>query len=265
MYPKTFFDQHGTESISGTCFVIMPFAKDFTPTFKAIQRSIEANLGFQCTRTDELLGGGHIIVDILRGISSCELVIADVTGKNPNVYYELGIAHMSKPVEKVILLSQSAEEIPFDLRQFRHIIYKPGTVGLKALSRMLEHAVYAISEPAHRIHVDENCRGNLRDKLMGPDHCLYEFRIEGGFAGHEAAKLSLSVVRHIMEKQPRQEVAFEGGMGLRLGERRPIYRDLPGWEISLETAPNGRTCFRIHEPVPAATAAKRARKPPTRA
>ena len=185
MYPKTFFEQHQTEAIAGTCFVIMPFAKAFTPTFKAIQRSIETNLGFQCTRTDELLGGGHIIEDILRGIASSELIVADVTGKNANVYYELGIAHMSKPVEKVVLLSQNVDEIPFDLRQFRHIIYKPGTAGLNAMSRMLAQAVSAISEPAHRIYVGEDGRGNLPEKLMGPDHCLYEFRIKGEFTGHQ--------------------------------------------------------------------------------
>lgn len=264
MYPKTFFENHRTEPTAGTCFVIMPFAKAFTPTFKAIQRSIEKDLGFQCTRTDELLGGGHIVEDILRGIASSELVVADVTGKNANVYYELGIAHMSKSMEKVILLSQSADEIPFDLRQFRHIIYKPGTAGLNAMSRTLAQAVSAISEPVHRIHVDEVGRGTLPEKLMGPDHCLYEFRIEGGFTGHQSVKFGLSVIRHIMERRPRQEVAFDGGMGLRLGERRPICPDLPGWEISLETAPNGRRCFRIHEPGPTIKTAKRARNVPTR-
>lgn len=265
MYPKTFFEQHRTGPTTGTCFVIMPFAKEFTPTFKAIQRSIEIDLGFQCTRTDELLGGGHIIEDILLGIASSELIVADVTGRNANVYYELGIAHMSKPVEKVVLLSQSADEIPFDLRQFRHIIYKTGISGLNAMSRMLAQAVAAICEPVHRIHVDEEGRGSLPDKLMGPDRCLYEFRIEGGFPGHQSAKFGLCVVRHIMEKRPRQEVALNRGMGLRLGERRPISSHLPGWDISLESAPNGRICFRIHEPTSVTPRPKRVRKLPARA
>src|SRR6185503_8689366 len=124
MYPRTFFSSRADAIEPGTCFVIMPFAKAFTATFKAIQNAVERNLGFRCTRTDELLGGGHIIEDILKGIASSELIIADVTGRNANVYYELGIAHMAKPIEKVILLSQNVDEIPFDLRQFRHIVYK---------------------------------------------------------------------------------------------------------------------------------------------
>jgi hypothetical protein len=261
MYPKAFFDQHAVKPVAGTCFVIMPFAKAFTPTFKAIQRSIEKNLGFLCTRTDELLGGGNIIEDILRGIASSELIVADVTGRNANVYYELGIAHMSKEVEKVILLSQDVYEIPFDLRQFRHIIYKPGIAGLNALSRRLGEAVSAISKPVHRIHVDEHGRGSLPEKLMGPDHCLYEFRIEDGFVGHRSAKFRIHVVRHIMDKGHRSEVAFSGGMGLMLGERRPIDS---GWEISLETAPNGETCYRIYEPtIPLGAKPARRRSPRT--
>jgi hypothetical protein len=159
MYPRTFFDQHKAEPTAGTCFVIMPFAKKFTPTFKAIQQAIELNLGFQCMRTDELLGGGHIIEDILRGIASSEVIVADVTGMNANVYYELGIVHMSKDVEKVILLSQDVAEIPFDLRQFRHIIYKAGKAGLNALTGTLAEAVSAIGKPVHRIYVDRNGQG----------------------------------------------------------------------------------------------------------
>ncbi len=74
----------------------MPFAAKFEPIFVAIKAALEADLGLACTRTKELLGGGNIIEDILRGIGESELVIVDVTGKNPNVFYELGIAHMSK-------------------------------------------------------------------------------------------------------------------------------------------------------------------------
>lgn len=245
MYPKTFFSSYRQETTPGTCFVIMPFAKEFTPTFKAIQRAVEKDLGFTCTRTDELLGGGHIVEDILKGIASSELIVADVTGRNPNVYYELGIAHMAKPVEKVILLSQGVNEIPFDLRQFRHIVYKPGTAGLNALSRGLRDAVAAITKPVHRIFVDRTGKGSLSEKLMGSDHCLYEFRIEGGFAGHRAAKFELEVIRHIMDKGYKEEIAYSSGMGLNLGERRRIYP--LEWDIALEEAPDGTTCFRIYE------------------
>jgi hypothetical protein len=258
MYPKTFFANRQDDTTPGTCFVIMPFAKEFTPTFRAIQRAVEGERGFTCTRTDELLGGGHIIEDILKGIASSELIVADVTGRNANVYYELGIAHMSKPVERVILLSQAVDEIPFDLRQFRHIVYRPGTAGLNALSRELSEAVAAVSKPVHRIFLDQDGKGSLREKLMGSDHCLYEFRIENSFAGHHAAKFLLKVIRHIMHKGHSQEIAFSQGMGLNLGERRPIYR--LEWDIALEEAPDGKTCFRIYESQPDPPTRTRARR-----
>jgi hypothetical protein len=155
---------------------------------------------------------------------------------------------MSKPVQNVILLSRDVKEIPFDLRQFRHIIYNAGTAGLDALVSKLTEAISAISKPVHRIFVDEQGRGRLPERLMGPDHCLYEFGIVGGFSGHRSVKFQLHVVRHIMQKKPRHQVVFQGGMGLRLEERRRISSDLPGWDISYETAPNGKTCFRIFEP-----------------
>lgn len=248
MYPKTFFASRADEIEPATCFVIMPFAKAFTPTFKAIQNAVGGDLGFRCMRTDELLGGGHIIEDILKGIASSELVIADVTGRNANVYYELGIAHMAKPVEKVILLSQDVDEIPFDLRQFRHIVYKAGGAGLKALTKSLRETVSATSKRVPRIFVDERGRGSLsgRDMLMGADHCLYEFQVKGGIAGQEAAKFDLKVIRHFMDDGHKQEVAFFGPMGLRLNERRPI-ESLRDWDIALEHAPDGKTCFRIYE------------------
>lgn len=257
MYPKTFFANYQDGATPGTCFVIMPFAKEFTPIFKTIQRAVKGEHGFTCTRTDELRGGGHIIEDILNGIAASELIVADVTGRNANVYYELGIAHMAKPVEKVILLSQAVNEIPFDLRQFRHIVYKPGSAGLNELSRALSEAVATVSKPVHRILVDLHGRGTLGEKLMGKDHCLYEFRIADSFVGHRAAKFQLEVIRHIMDKGHRKEIAYSEGMGLSLGERRPIHR--LEWDIALEEAPNGKTCFRIYESQPEPSTKSRAR------
>ena len=102
-------------------------------------------------RTDELLRGGYIIEDILRGIGESEFVIVDVTERNPNVFYELGIAHMLKSVEKVILLSQNVEFIPFDLRPFRHIVYQKTNNGLEKLSRELEQAICSVTDKIHRI------------------------------------------------------------------------------------------------------------------
>ena len=243
MYPKSFFTTDSGEPEAGTCFVIMPFAKAFDPVFRLIQASLGTTLGFSCTRTDELLGGGNIIEDILRGIAKSEIVLPDLSGRNPNVYYELGLAHMSKPVEKVILLSQELDSIPFDLRQYRNLVYSRSSAGLRSLGKRLEGYVAAVATPVHRIFVNEQGEGSLPTKLMGSDHCLYEFQVRGGFTGYRSTKLFLEVKRHIMDKEPRVEIAFADGVGISLGERRQIYR--LEWEIGYERAPDGRNCFRI--------------------
>lgn len=82
MYPRDYFQQSGPVEI-GTCFVAMPFSSSFDPTFDAIKTAICNDLAFRAIRTDELLGGGNIIADILRGLATSEIVIADLTDRNP--------------------------------------------------------------------------------------------------------------------------------------------------------------------------------------
>lgn len=246
MYPKTFFTTERQINES-TCFIAMPFSSEFDAVFDCIKHTLDQE-NISATRTDELLGGGHIIEDILEGIATSELVIVDVTDRNPNVFYELGIAHMCKDVEKVILLSQNIESIPFDLRPFRHILYLNDAAGLQSLAEELRKSVVSVRSQIHRIFLNEENRGALPTKLMGRDHCLYSFEILDGFAGHDSAKFLLKVERHIMGREHIVEVVFEDGMGLSLGEVRPIPNT--EWLISLESAPNRDACFRI---MPAAT------------
>src|SRR5689334_13299608 len=119
MYPKTFFGQKKINERTGSCFVLMPFARDFMEVYDAISRAIEGQeLDRTCYRADEIFGGGHVIEDILANIAEAELIIADVTSRNPNVFYELGIAHMVKDVRNVIIITQAMADVPFDLQQF---------------------------------------------------------------------------------------------------------------------------------------------------
>ena len=104
MYPKAFFASKKIDQRDGKCFVIMPFAQSFDEVYETIREALESpDLNLHCRRADELEGGGHIMEDVLKQIGEAEIVIADLTGRNPNVFYELGIAQMIKDVEKVIL------------------------------------------------------------------------------------------------------------------------------------------------------------------
>ena len=104
------------------CFVLMPFSKEFKNQWElAFIPAIEdANL--KPWRGDEKSLGTNIIMsDVTRSISEAELIVADLTGKNPNVMYELGLAHAAK--KPVILLAQDEKDIPFDIMHIRYLKY----------------------------------------------------------------------------------------------------------------------------------------------
>src|SRR5687768_5943245 len=95
----------------------MPFDAEFEDVYEHLINASLAEVGFDFKRADSLLIQRNIHQDVNRGIADAELIIADVTGLNGNVLYELGLAHaMGK---RSILLTQSIEELPFDLRPYR--------------------------------------------------------------------------------------------------------------------------------------------------
>ncbi|MCP4680585.1 MAG: GAF domain-containing protein [Deltaproteobacteria bacterium] len=114
-------------------FVLMPFAEEFRDIYELGIKATAENLGMRCERVDEIEFNDAILAQIYSGIQRADLVIADMTGRNPNVFYEVGYAHaLSKDV---VLLTQKAEDIPFDLKGHNHIIYGN---SITTLQRRLE-------------------------------------------------------------------------------------------------------------------------------
>lgn len=102
-------------------FVIMPFRPIENVVFSTVIRPLGTELRYMVTRADTTLNQRAIMQDVIEGIQRADVVIADLTGRNPNVFYELGLAHaLSKPV---VLLAQSTDDIPFDLGAYRAVIY----------------------------------------------------------------------------------------------------------------------------------------------
>jgi hypothetical protein len=117
-----------------TCFLLMPFTQDWSErVYKQISKVLK-KLGYSTLRADDLYGH-DVLEDIWRALNESEIVIADTTSKNPNVFYEIGIAHTLG--KRLILLAQDAEDIPFDLRRYRHLIYEDNVDGFATLSRQL--------------------------------------------------------------------------------------------------------------------------------
>jgi len=126
-----------------SCFIIMPFAEKFNSVLEdAIRPSIDA-CKLRAVRSDDILEPGGIPDQITKGISDSLLCIADLTGLNRNVVYEVALAHAKgKPV---ILITQDAPDgLPFDLRHFRIVKYTPTRDGRDRLRQSLSLSVAAV-------------------------------------------------------------------------------------------------------------------------
>ncbi len=131
------------------CFVIMSFrSKVLDQVYENHVKRVMESLGFEVKRDDEISEINVIVQGIWTQLNRAGLVIADLTDNNPNVLYELGICHaMGK---KVVLLAQRAQEIPFNLRHWRAIVYSPTPRGCSLLEEELASVVKTI-KPASEL------------------------------------------------------------------------------------------------------------------
>jgi hypothetical protein len=126
------------------CFVLMPFDEQDArrKPFKQIYRTIRSTVRrakLKCKRADEIFGVKPIVQDIWESINRAELVIADLTGRNPNVFYEAGLSHALP--KKLIQISQTMDDVPFDVRPIRTIVYQNTGSGRKKLSKDLYRTI----------------------------------------------------------------------------------------------------------------------------
>jgi len=103
------------------CFIIMQYGDWFDHYYKQIYKKAILDAGLNPIRADELFTASAVIDDIWDLTKRSKIVLADLTEKNPNVFYELGLAHaLAKPA---LLITESMDDVPFDLRHLRVITY----------------------------------------------------------------------------------------------------------------------------------------------
>ena len=117
------------------CFFLMPFNERFDSVYGSIKESL-SKINVLCNRADELSGSKPIINKILIEILRAQYVIVDLTDCNPNVFYELGIAHTFKDSRSVLLLKQRNSKVPFDITHLQYREYDPN--NLKQLSSIIK-------------------------------------------------------------------------------------------------------------------------------
>ncbi len=121
------------------CFVLMPFKEPFFRLFKDQIKPTLEDLGLRVAKSDDFFTNREIIEDIWECINKARVIIADVTGRNGNVFYELGLAHaVGKPV---IILTQDANDVPFDIKHIRFFKYSDNEKGWQKLRIDLKNAI----------------------------------------------------------------------------------------------------------------------------
>ncbi len=126
-----------TDQLLPLCFVLMPFGKrmdaaarvtNFDSVYAKIIAPAVERSGLEPIRADEEKIGGTIHKPMFERLMLCHYAVADITGANPNVFYELGIRHAMRPRSTVIVFAEGTV-LPFDIALVRGIAYKTDRTG----------------------------------------------------------------------------------------------------------------------------------------
>ncbi len=135
-----------------SCFVVQPFEAPLGGYYEAVYKKAIEQAGLRAVRADsDIFGTGKIIDQIWRGINDARVLVAELTSKNPNVFYELGLAHaLRKPV---VLVSSNEGDVPFDLRHIRVVIYDVTDPfwGTKLIDKIADNIRTALSTPEEAV------------------------------------------------------------------------------------------------------------------
>ena len=173
------FKMEGSASVlassSSLCFVIMPFSAEYDLVYHQLIKPAAETSGLKVLRADDIYSPGVITEQIRAAIHQSRICIADVSGKNPNVLYEVGIAHTLD--KTTILLSQSVEQIPFDLRAHRFVIYD--VKEIKRAKENLEGIIKEIFGKGKLVEAEEylqqgNARIAIAEASIYLEHALRE-------------------------------------------------------------------------------------------
>lgn len=160
-------------------FVLMPFDSSFDDVYKlGIKESIESiDSEIVVERLDEQMFSEGMLTRIYSQIEKADIIVADMSGKNPNVFYEVGYAHAKEKL--VLLITKDAGDIPFDLKYFKHIVYGDSINNLKV--KLDENVSWALKEIENKnklsLDIDVNVNGDL-DKTEYSDTAKINLKID---------------------------------------------------------------------------------------
>ncbi len=163
------------EKRSKSAFVIMPFNPGLEPVYLKIIQPLLQNAGFKCERGDNKSESIAIIDKVIKLIEGADLIVCDLTGGNPNVYYELGYARALD--KQTILLSQSipSGQLPFDIRHLSITMYEDDKFSLLQLREDLLEVIGKISPFADQPIVRRSYPDVAKDEVEAARSSLFHF------------------------------------------------------------------------------------------
>lgn len=138
---KPYFGRPKQIAGAADLFVLMPFDPQLRPIYEDHIAKCAHELHLNIARGDDLFTAHSVMDDIWNAIHGSRIVIADCTGRNPNVFYEIGLAHaIGNPV---ILITQTIDDVPFDIRHLRYILYDYTPRGMRIFEKRLTDTLRA--------------------------------------------------------------------------------------------------------------------------
>jgi hypothetical protein len=122
---------------------MMPFKAEFDPIYEGIKKACSM-ARYHCLRVDDIWEESTVIQDIFNLIFRAHVVVVDFSGKNPNVMYETGIAHTLG--KHVIPISQTLDDVPFDMSHHRILKYLPNKEGIDSMVNRLAQKLSQVSK-----------------------------------------------------------------------------------------------------------------------
>jgi hypothetical protein len=135
------FTDFFANAVRGDAFVVMQFS-GFEELYSDVIEPLTKQFGLRPYRADQVYGPGSIMEDVIRGIETAQIVIAEITPINENVFYEVGYAHALK--KPTILLAEKDKKLPFDLSGFRCLFYENSIGGKRKVEEGLKKHLQAI-------------------------------------------------------------------------------------------------------------------------
>jgi SIR2-like domain len=215
------------ETTSRLCFVMMPLSQRFDEVYRLLIAPVALNNGLTVLRADEMAGPGFIMEQIRTAVQQSRLCIADLTGSNPNVLYEVGYAQAAgKPL---VLLAEEASSLPFDIAHQRLILY--GT-DLEAAKAVLQRAISIVLSSSR-----------LQEAARLFDLAHYRGAIAAG-----AVVLEQRLREALAQRPPEKFARMSLGQMLRVAQQRRIVKGSLAARLAEVVTLRNRAVHEVAEP-----------------